>query len=131
MKIKTTTLVQKEIPETPKSTYQLTVNFDDADESIILTNDIDEISNLMDAYDAYKKGLRENWNKWCNPEPYQIKDLLQEFGVIGNDTDQYDIPDYGYWMWSEEYPDPMARFSSYTLTYWDENGLEWKTEVER
>jgi hypothetical protein len=130
--IKITDKVKKSEKVNPKSQYQFRVTFSDADDLVRVGVEPDEIEKLTVIYDEYMKRLDGNWNGWCNPEAYQIRELLEEFEIIEEDEiSEYDIPEYEYWVWSNEYPDPMARLDGYEITYWDENGIEWNAEVQK
>ena len=130
--IKVTSKVKKHGKKNPTSQYQLRVTFDDAPDIVRLGISPEEIEKILPAYDAFIERLGKDWNTWCNPESYQIKDLFEELEIIEEDeVSEYDFPEYGYWAWSEEYPDPYARVDGYVITYWDENGIEWHTEVQK
>jgi len=129
--IKITNKVKKHVKKNPTSQYQLIVTFDDGDDILHMGLTPELLEKLTSAYDAFRERLDADWNKWCNPESYQIKELFEEFGVIEEDEDEYDFLELEYWSWSNEYPDPMARVDGYTITYWDENGIEWNTEVQK
>ncbi len=130
--INITNKVKKFEEENPTLQYQLTINFDDADDIVRLGITPEEIEKILPVYDAYMKRLGGDWNTWCNPEPHEIKELFEEFNVTEEDeVGVYDFPAYEYWAWSTEYSGPYARVDGYNITYWDENGVEWHAEVQK
>ena len=72
---------------------------------------------------SIKKDLSANWNKWCNPDTYNLMPYGEEFI-----TDFYEDLMYEIWANSTEY-ECMARYESFILTYYNENGIEYDAEV--
>ena len=128
--IKITDKVKKYVKSNPTETFQFRVTFDDGDDIISFGLTEDEIEDRIRVYDDFMIRLEKNWNQWCSPEPYQIRELFEELGVYEEDEiDQYDLPELGLWSRSNEYPDPLARVDGYKVTYWDKDGIEWNTEM--
>lgn len=109
----------------PASLYSVNVRFDDSDlDCITRFEDKEETIAFYDVYNQYLQNLSDNWNYYCNPEWDDVSGYFEEYFEVYGEWETSDV-----WHNSNEY-DCMARVSSVNITYFDENGVEWKVKVQ-
>jgi len=119
--------------EPPKNVFCIEVRFDteiDGGTLRIFNKDKDEVVKLLNLYALYVEKLKFDWNTWCNPETEQLIDLAKSIGVFSSGLeDEYIDNLYNIWLEDDEYRDSWARVEKYTVTYFDDNGHEFKCVV--
>lgn len=122
MKIKTTTKVQAE--ETPTDAYRIYAEFDNeyggGHEIEVISKKEDYVIAAYKLYKSYEDGLAENWNKYCNGESVVMNELAKEARLeVDSLCELWQENEGGYNM-----------LESFSITYYDENGIEWETEIK-
>jgi hypothetical protein len=113
--------------DTHTNTYKLTVNFDYGEEIELYIEHKAELLSYVNMYQEYMDNLSLNWNEWCNPDDRTIEPLVEKYF-----PEEDDIYDFLYKSWSrdQEYGlEPLARVDSYTVTYFNDAGIELQTVI--
>jgi len=107
--------------ENPKNIYKLVGEFNNEyggdDESIMLSQNENDILKMVKLYQSYKDGLDVYWNKYCNGDSNVMEKLFKDAEVEDPEwpsvEDQYNM------------------LEDFYITWFDENGKEFHVEIEK
>lgn len=108
-----------------KLTYKIKTDYHSNQKSTYTTIDKQELISILKLYIAYDKKVKENWNEWCNIELNMIQKVAESEGIDFYSLDIYD----GWWEEHNEY-DCFALPTSWNVSYFNENGIEYKVNIK-